>query len=108
MRFIALVALMFSISAHAFTVKKCVDGTRSFKIIEDTVGRLTGEFQDFTGAPKSYGRCQRVPRTQNYKCFKGDYIALYIAGRQPQVQFELKGDFYPDSGYLFSLYCDQK
>ena len=108
MRLLVIAAVMISFSAQAFTVKKCVDGSRSFKIVEDTLGRLTGEFQDFTGPVKNYGTCNRIKRTTNYRCNIPGSYAVYIAreGDKDMVQFNLAGNFGADSGYLFSLYCD--
>lgn len=108
MRLTVIFILCVSFSASAFTVKECIDGSRRFKISEDTLGRLIGEFKDFTGPVSSYGNCKKIARTGNYRCDSRERYVIYISkpGDKDVVQFNLKGDFGLDSGYLFSLYCD--
>jgi hypothetical protein len=104
---LALPILLFTTALQAKEVYRCDDGSRSFTVSKDKDGTYVGSFQDFTGKPEKF-ECEHTARGYNYRCNRGDYIATVRRGASGDmlVDFELIGDFYPDSGYLFQLSCD--
>ncbi|HEX4926092.1 MAG TPA: hypothetical protein VFV50_18510 [Bdellovibrionales bacterium] len=101
--------LLLAVSAHGSSdvVFQCTEGgSRSFTIYRLAVNQYGGTFYDFSGLPQRYD-CVRTGRGYSFKCTRGDYIVTVRRSAQGSVvvDFELKGDFYPDSGYLHQMTC---
>jgi hypothetical protein len=105
---IAGLIVFASLSAFANrTVIQCKDGPRSMTITKTSEGKLRGHFVGFSNDEMKQMSCNKIKRTSNYRCDKGDYyvVVFYGTNQKLNVQLNLKGDFGNDSGYLYSLSC---
>lgn len=104
--FNSLFTLMAGSTAMAQSVVNCVDGTRSMTVVKQN-GVMVGQLNDFDLKLNNM-KCGVIPNTKTVRCDKGDYYVVVFKVSSTQrltAQVNLKGDFFPDSGYLHSLNC---
>jgi hypothetical protein len=100
-------AFLIGSTAFAQSIVNCVDGSRSMKVVRNN-GALVGQLIDFNLRIDNM-KCGVIPNTKTLRCDSaGDYYVLISKLNTTDkltVQLNLKGDFYPDSGYVHSLNC---
>lgn len=87
----------------------CKDGSsRSFTVYQTESKGYIALFINFgfMNSVETY-KCTRIGRGINFNCENGDSEARLAlnAYKNMTVWFSLKGDFWPDSGSLFSINC---
>jgi hypothetical protein len=115
MKLVAL-AMILSSAAWSAPVFECVDGSRFLRIHDAEGETLRGYLKEFSYQTNGSGSLHQTSRFNcrrskqghiRFVCTRGDYLVNVIQAprKKAVVQVELAGDFFPDSGYLYSLNC---